>query len=255
MVENTPAEPLPRLDSMRSGASSEFRNWLPFCAIWVNDFRSKFDLDAGLFFEGLGRATPSLGLGLRRPLRSTRTTGCPAFPRPGRYRCRMRRGEVSDSAAMAKARPVPRSTSHRHSSFPSLSARPAGTAPHLVVLKRFDDARAIPRCRFAFARFRPACSFVRFLRETVISSLKRFDYPYGKLRFTSPSCAILVRSLPPSGNRRKIYIVPPDPASATESAALHRGFDERSTEPLMSVCSSMAETKQVHWLRRTAPPA
>lgn len=41
MVDSTPAEPLPRLDSMRSGASSELRNWLPFCAIWVKDLRSK----------------------------------------------------------------------------------------------------------------------------------------------------------------------------------------------------------------------
>ena len=44
MEESMPALPLPLLDSIMSGAWSELRNWLLFCAIWAKDFTSNLTL-------------------------------------------------------------------------------------------------------------------------------------------------------------------------------------------------------------------
>ena len=114
------------------------------------------------------------GSGLRRPLRSTRTTGCPASPHLGRYRCRMRRGRSATVLRWPVASPRLMFIAILLVSFLRRALRHGS---HLVVLKRFDDVRAIPRSVW-IRRISPGL-FVRSVSsETVISSLKRSDYPY-----------------------------------------------------------------------------
>lgn len=115
------------------------------------------------------------GSGLRRPLRSTRTTGCPASPHLGRVSLPHAAREVSDSAAMASvASPRLMFIAILLVSFLRRALRHGS---HLVVLKRFDDVRAIPRSVW-IRRISPGLFVCSVSSETVISSLKRFDYPY-----------------------------------------------------------------------------